>query len=53
MLGLVWVALGLLSDGAYALAGGTIGGLIRRRRKTVRIASGGIFIGLGAVAAKS
>jgi threonine/homoserine/homoserine lactone efflux protein len=53
VLGLVWVALGFLSDGAYALAGGTIGGFIRRRRKTVRIASGGIFIGLGAVAASS
>jgi threonine/homoserine/homoserine lactone efflux protein len=53
VLGLVWVALGLLSDGAYALAGGTIGSLIRRRRRTVRIASGGVFIGLGAVAATS
>ena len=53
VLGLVWVALGFLSDGTYALAGGTIGGFIRRRRKTVRIASGGIFIGLGAVAASS
>jgi threonine/homoserine/homoserine lactone efflux protein len=53
VLGLVWVALGLISDGSYALAGGTIGGLIRRRRKAVRIASGGIFVGLGAVAATS
>jgi threonine/homoserine/homoserine lactone efflux protein len=53
VLGLCWVALGLLSDGAYALAGGTIGKLIRRRRKAVRYASGGIFIGLGAVAATS
>jgi threonine/homoserine/homoserine lactone efflux protein len=53
VLGLVWVALGFLSDGTYALAGGTIGRFIRRRRKTVRIASGGIFIGLGAVAASS
>jgi threonine/homoserine/homoserine lactone efflux protein len=53
VLGLVWVALGFLSDGAYAHAGGTIGSFIRRRRKTVRIASGGIFIGLGAVAASS
>jgi threonine/homoserine/homoserine lactone efflux protein len=51
VLGLCWIALGLLSDGAYALAGGTIGGFLRRRRKTVRYASGGIFIGLGAVAA--
>ncbi len=53
VLGLVWIALGLLSDGAYALAGGTIGGFIRRRRKAVRYASGGIFVGLGTVAATS
>ena len=53
VLGLCWIALGLLSDGAYALAGGTIGGFIRRRRKAVRYASGGIFVGLGAVAATS
>jgi threonine/homoserine/homoserine lactone efflux protein len=53
VLGLVWVALGLLSDGAYAIAGGTIGRFLRRRRKVVRIASGGIFVGLGAVAASS
>jgi threonine/homoserine/homoserine lactone efflux protein len=53
VLGLVWVVLGLLSDGAYALAGGTIGGLIRRRRRAVRLASGGIFVGLGATAATS
>jgi threonine/homoserine/homoserine lactone efflux protein len=53
VLGLVWIALGLLSDGAYAVAGGTIGRFIRRRRKAVRYASGGIFVGLGAVAATS
>jgi threonine/homoserine/homoserine lactone efflux protein len=53
VLGLCWVALGLMSDGAYSLAGGTIGGFIRRRRKAVRYASGGIFVGLGAVAATS
>jgi threonine/homoserine/homoserine lactone efflux protein len=53
VLGLCWVALGLLSDGAYALAGGTIGGFIRRRRRAVRYASGGIFVGLGAAAASS
>ena len=41
VLGLCWIALGLLSDGAYALAGGTIGGVLRRRRKAVRYASGG------------
>ena len=53
VLGLVWVGLGLVSDGAYALAGGTIGGVFRRRRKAVRYTSGAIFVGLGAVAASS
>ena len=53
VLGLCWVVLGLMSDGAYALAGGTIGSFLRRRRRAVRYASGGIFVGLGAVAAKS
>ena len=53
VLGLCWVALGLVSDGAYALAGGTIGRFFRRRQKAVRYASGGIFVGLGAVAATS
>jgi threonine/homoserine/homoserine lactone efflux protein len=53
VLGLCWIALGLMSDGAYALAGGTIGGFLRRRRRAVRYASGGIFVGLGAVAATS
>jgi threonine/homoserine/homoserine lactone efflux protein len=53
VLGLCWIVLGLLSDGAYALAGGTLGGILRRRRKAVRYASGSVFIGLGAVAASS
>jgi threonine/homoserine/homoserine lactone efflux protein len=53
VLGLVWIALGLMSDGAWAIAGGTVGRFLRRRRKAVRIASGGIFVGLGAVAATS
>lgn len=53
VLGMCWIVLGVLSDGAYALAGGTIGELIKRRRKAVRYASGGIYIGLGAVAASS
>jgi threonine/homoserine/homoserine lactone efflux protein len=52
-LGLCWIVLGLISDGAYALAGGTIGRFLRRRQRAVRYASGGIFIGLGVVAAKS
>lgn len=53
VLGLCWIGLGLMSDGAYALAGGTIGRFLRRRRRAVRYASGGIFVGLGALAAKS
>jgi threonine/homoserine/homoserine lactone efflux protein len=53
VLGLCWIALGLMSDGAYALAGGTIGGFLHRRRRAVQYASGGIFVGLGALAAKS
>ena len=38
---------------ADALAGGTIGRFLRRRKKRVRIASGGIYVGLGADAASS
>jgi threonine/homoserine/homoserine lactone efflux protein len=53
VLGLCWIGLGLMSDGAYALAGGTIGRLLRRRRRAVRYVSGGIFVGLGAAAASS
>jgi threonine/homoserine/homoserine lactone efflux protein len=53
VLGLCWIVLGLLSDGTWALAGGTVGRFLRRRRKAVRYVSGGIFVGLGAVAASS
>jgi len=50
-LGLVFVALGLVSDSLYALAAGTVGGLLRRRRRALRYGSGVVFIGLGAAAA--
>jgi threonine/homoserine/homoserine lactone efflux protein len=53
VLGLCWIGLGLVSDGVWALAGGTMGGLLRRHRKAVRYGSGTTFIGLGAVAASS
>jgi threonine/homoserine/homoserine lactone efflux protein len=53
VLGLCWIALGLISDGMWALAGGTIGGVLRRHRKAVRYGSGVTFIELGAVAASS
>jgi threonine/homoserine/homoserine lactone efflux protein len=52
-LGVCWILLGLMSDGAWAIAGGAVGRFLRRRRKAVKIASGGIFVGLGAVAATS
>jgi threonine/homoserine/homoserine lactone efflux protein len=51
ILGLTFVALGFLSDGAYALAAGTLGGWLRARRRALRYASGSVFVGLGVSAA--
>ena len=51
VLGLLFITLGLISDSLYALAGGYVGGLLRRRRTAMRYASGTIYIGLGTVAA--
>jgi threonine/homoserine/homoserine lactone efflux protein len=51
VLGLVFVALGLVSDSLYALAAGTIAGVLRRRRRLPRFGSGAMYIGLGAAAA--
>ncbi len=51
VLGLVFVGLGLISDSLYALAAGTVGGLLRRRRRALRYGSGVVVIGLGAAAA--
>jgi threonine/homoserine/homoserine lactone efflux protein len=51
VLGLVFVGLGLISDSLYALAAGTVGGLLRRRRRAMGYGSGVVFIGLGAAAA--
>jgi threonine/homoserine/homoserine lactone efflux protein len=50
-LGLLFVGLGLVSDSLYALAAGTVGGLLRRRRAALRYGSGVVYIGLGAAAA--
>jgi threonine/homoserine/homoserine lactone efflux protein len=50
-LGLVFVALGLASDSAYALAGDAVGTLLRRRANAMRRVSGTIYVGLGAVSA--
>jgi threonine/homoserine/homoserine lactone efflux protein len=51
VLGLVFVGLGLVTDSLYAVAAGTVGGLLRRRRNAVRYGSGIVFIALGATAA--
>jgi threonine/homoserine/homoserine lactone efflux protein len=51
VLGLVFVLLGLVTDSLYALAAGTIGGLLRRRRALLNYGSGVAYVGLGATAA--
>jgi threonine/homoserine/homoserine lactone efflux protein len=51
VLGLLFVLLGLVSDSLYALAAGTVGGLLRRRRTALRYGSGAVYIGLGTLAA--
>jgi threonine/homoserine/homoserine lactone efflux protein len=51
LLGLVFVALGLVTDSLYAVAAGTVGGFLRRRRRAMRYGSGLVFVGLGAAAA--
>jgi len=51
VLGLVFVGLGAVTDSLYALAAGTVGAALRRRRRGMRYGSGLVFVGLGAVAA--
>ncbi len=56
VLGLVFIALAVLSDGAYALLAGSLGERLRRSvavRRRLDRASGTIYVGLGAVAALS
>jgi threonine/homoserine/homoserine lactone efflux protein len=53
-LGLLFTALGLVTDGCYALAAGTAGNWLRRSPgylKAERYVSGALFIGLGVTAA--
>ena len=54
VLGATFIGLGLISDGAYALAGARVGARLRRsgvaRRRTRRL-SGAIYLGLGAFTA--
>ena len=54
VLGLTFIALGLCSDGAYALVSARAGGWLRssvRFRRAQRYVAGGIYLSLGAVAA--
>ncbi len=57
VLGATLAVLGFLTDGLYALAGGTAGGWLRRRsagfRRGQRYVSGGVYLALGATAAIS
>jgi threonine/homoserine/homoserine lactone efflux protein len=51
VLGLTFILLGLVSDSLYALAAGTVGSLLRRKRTVVRHVSGGVYVALGVIAA--
>jgi threonine/homoserine/homoserine lactone efflux protein len=54
VLGLAFVVLGLLSDGAWALAAGTAGGWLRHSPRVAageRWVSGGVLVGLGVATA--
>ena len=54
LLGLTFIALGVLSDGAYALVASTIAARCRRRERSGRLgrrASGLVYVGLGVLAA--
>jgi threonine/homoserine/homoserine lactone efflux protein len=55
LLGTLFTALAILSDGAYVLLAGAVGGRLRRGRGGRRLArlSGGVYIGLGVTAALS
>jgi threonine/homoserine/homoserine lactone efflux protein len=55
-LGVLFAALGFCSDAVWALVAGTLGDRLRRSRRfpsVQRYISGGVFVGLGAVAAFS
>jgi threonine/homoserine/homoserine lactone efflux protein len=54
ILGVLFTLLAVLSDGAYALVAGALGGWLRtsrRARRWLSRASGGVYIGLGITAA--
>jgi threonine/homoserine/homoserine lactone efflux protein len=54
VLGLLWIALGLMSDSLYAVLSGTVGSAVRRRpgfARVQRVVTGLVLIGLGVIAA--
>ena len=54
VLGLIFVALGVVSDGLYAVAAGTAGAWLKRDGRLLRAeryVSGSVFVGLGVTAA--
>jgi threonine/homoserine/homoserine lactone efflux protein len=54
LLGLLWIVVGLLSDGLYAVLSGTVGAALRRRpgfARAQRFITGLVLIGLGVAAA--
>ena len=54
VLGMIFVVLGVLSDGLYAVAAGTAGGWLKRDGRVLRIeryVGGTVFVGLGVTAA--
>jgi threonine/homoserine/homoserine lactone efflux protein len=56
VLGLLFIALALVSDGLWAVFAGTFGARLRSSRafgRMQRYVSGGVFLGLGLVAALS
>lgn len=52
LLGSLFTLLAILSDGAYVLLAGAVGGRLRRRSRLAKL-SGGVYIGLGVSAALS
>ena len=54
VLGLIWIACGLMSDSVYAVLSGTVGGAVRRSpafARAQRVITGLVLIGLGVLAA--
>ncbi|GAA3444465.1 LysE family translocator [Planomonospora venezuelensis] len=54
LLGVIWIVLGMASDGAFALLASALAGRLRRSaraRRRLDVASGVVYLGLGAAAA--